>query len=192
MTTLFFRKHSRYRPPNPSTVRIHLSGNVSTEKTISTNDEISTLMEFANNGDSRFVYNGMILNPALSFAFYGITENDTIYVVTPENHHKLVSVGTQAVPDMTAQLRSHFDKHWGHRLSDPDTAFQKFKDAYDPITARENARLIDLHRTKIESSTIGYRRLCSKFRNAQEMKMQKIGSEAIQKEEEPKKASTNF
>ena len=181
MSALFFRKHARFRPPESSTINIRIAGNISQEKIISIQDEISILKDISKNEDCRFVYNGMILNPALSFAFYGIKENDTIFIVTPENQNKLVSVGTQAVPDLTAQLRSHFDKHWAHKLSDPEAAFQKFMDATDPITARENARLMDLHRNKVESSTVGYRKLCTKFKNAEELKMQKIENEELQK-----------
>ena len=170
---------------------IRLAGRFSAQTTISLDDPISILNKITEKSDFRYVYNGMVLNSSLSFSFYGISERDIIYVIAPEEKTCKVSIATQTVPDITQQLRSHFDKHWAQHLSDPETAFQRFQDAANPITARENARLNDLQRAKAESTPVGYRKICAKFRRAQEARMLKNELKARQASTNPPSSNTS-
>ena len=148
-------------------ISINLSqDNQQQETQISRLDSISVLTDITKQEGSRFVYNGMILNPSLTFAFYGITEKDIIYVLPPEPKEVQKIPEKAKLPDMTKQLRDHFNKHWAHRTADPEEAFQRFKDTADPKTARENARIMDLQRSKMEANPAQYRKMCLKFQNS--------------------------
>ena len=161
---------NRIQPEN-SSITINLSNNNQQQITeISRMDSISVLSDIIKQEGSRFVYNGMILNPSLTFAFYGINEKDVIFVLPPEPKEIQKMPEKPQIPDMTNQLRDHFNKHWAHRTADPEEAFERFKNTADPKTARENARIIDLQRSKIEANPAQYRKMCTKFQNANQAK----------------------
>jgi hypothetical protein len=62
-------------------------------------------------------------------------------------------------------LRQRFDSRFSARFSDPDAVFEQFREASDPVTARESARLADLFRTRVEENPSACRRLFGRLKS---------------------------
>lgn len=159
--------HSEGDPSSVATpLTIRISGRAKLTTTIDPTNMIQCLDELTDNKGYKFVYNGAILSPTLSFSFYNIKDNDLIFAVSPKMPDVTSITPERKVPDMTKQLREYFDKNWAHRVADPDESFKRFQEAADPRTTRENARINDLIRDKQESTPVGYRKICSRLENA--------------------------
>jgi hypothetical protein len=61
------------------------------------------------------------------------------------------------------RLRERFDRKFSGRFRDPDAVFEQFKEASDPVTARESARLSDMFRTRVEENPSACRRLLERI-----------------------------
>ena len=156
---------NRIKTQENDTIKIQISGSTEITAEISSTDTINVLLDHIDQKDSRFIYNGMVLNPSLTFNFYGITDKDTVYVLPSETYKPQNIPENHPAPDLTKQLQAHFNKYWAHRTADPE-AFQRFKDTADPRTAHENARLVDIQRSKMESNPRQYRAMCTKIMNS--------------------------
>ncbi|EAY05662.1 hypothetical protein TVAG_216380 [Trichomonas vaginalis G3] len=156
--------HSEGDPiPSDGPITIRISGRAKLTTKISPFDAIESLDDLTENKGYRFVYNGAILLPTLSFSFYKIKENDIIYAVSPKVPETPIVAQERKIPDMTKQLREYFDRNWAHRVADPEEAFKRFQDTADPRVKYENARINDIIRDKQESSAAGFRKVCSRF-----------------------------
>ncbi|OHS95609.1 hypothetical protein TRFO_38270 [Tritrichomonas foetus] len=140
------------------------------------------------------VYNGSLLSTALSFSFYNIKGNDTIYLVDNKNVRPTIPSSyknTRSLCNdnkssygrafqrrscekprplhqgMVNKLRKAFNEKYGNRLRDPDTAFNMMKCSVDPTSAREAARVNDLFRQRIETNPSSFRKISAKFEKLQ-------------------------
>jgi hypothetical protein len=110
------------------------------------------------------VHNGRVLCPALSFNFLHVCDGDEIYVAAPpaaadRRFRPSPTLSIQTV----GRLRERFDAKFGARFRDPDAVFEQFRDASDPVTARESARLADLFRTRVEENPSACRKLFARL-----------------------------
>ena len=153
-----------YASPSSVSMEVRLTGKVSKTVRVSNYDQISTLLKELPKKNARLVYNGMVLNPSLTFSFYGISQKDLIFVISAQTKETFDSTATHDIPDITKQLREHFNKNWANSVSDPDAAFQRFNDSANPVTSMENARIMDLRKSKMEASPLQYRKLCQRFK----------------------------
>jgi hypothetical protein len=147
----------------PELINIRLTGRVTASVTVSNQDPISVLLKESPQKSYKLVYNGTILNPSLSFSFYGITQRDLIYVISPQTKEVVKTPPVSQIPDLTKHIREHFDRNWAHRTNDTEATFQRFKDSVDKVTCMENARLVDIKRSKMEANPSQYRKVCQRF-----------------------------
>lgn len=217
--------------PLKSFIRINLKGNsemfdnslfqnkndvLSTSTIVVNNiDQVSTIFDIigANSSQFKLIYNEKILCPALSFAFYNISNNDNIIVVESQkydnssyikqkklisnlefqsnqtsnvnyislpqsmqlnhNHSLIHSKSTSILENIIKssdinqmKKESDFSNQWpNEKYRDVKSNYnlQQFHDSINPITSHESARLTDLYRSRIESNTKSFRKLCSKY-----------------------------
>ncbi|OHS99162.1 hypothetical protein TRFO_34433 [Tritrichomonas foetus] len=163
----------------------YLQGQIYTEKCIHQYGEFNG----QNDGESiadeqnevRFIYNGQVLSPALSFAFYDISNNAEIYVIgsCPTNknvmannikHRRNQKLNRNSCNLVNESLRENervkkfFNEKLAGKINEPDIVLQRFQDAINPMTAHESARLTDLYRSRIEANTKSFRKLCHKYK----------------------------
>jgi hypothetical protein len=141
----------------PSEITIELRGAVTHFVTVSTSDTISSLCAVSG---FRFVHNGRLLSPALSFGFLGVRDGDVVFVVAaPRQPTPVCPAKPQLSRNAANRLRERFDAHCSSRFKDPDAAFAYVRDRMDPVTAREAARLTDLFKNRVEECPASYRRV---------------------------------
>lgn len=91
------------------------------------------------------------------------------------------------------KLRERFDEKWATKFRDPDSVFEQLRDASDPVTAYESARLADLYRARIESNVSAYRKVCDRFAHMNDCNAIKgIGNNTTILPEKADSPSTNF
>jgi hypothetical protein len=147
-------------PPLPEQSRlltVDLRGALQGSTTVCSFDSISSLSPASG---LTFLYKGRILCPALSFAFLRIQDGDEIYAIAPTPPADAPSKAVRALSGHAVdRLRERFDAKFSARFKDPEAVFEQFRDATDPVTARESARLADLFRTRVEENAGACRRV---------------------------------
>lgn len=63
------------------------------------------------------------------------------------------------------KMQKIFIEKCSGNMRDPEFVFQRFKDSINPDTAFEAARITDIYRSKIESNSLSFRKLCKKYNN---------------------------
>lgn len=151
-----------------------------TESTIIVNnfDQVSSIFEIIglSNNKYKLIYKDKILCPALSFAFYNIQNNDTISIV--ESHMTLnvyskhnCSIKQSSSSNIIKNIQqtqlleqSIKEKDLHNRyISNSNYNNQRYQDSLNPHIANESARLTDIYRSRIESNTKSFRKLCTKY-----------------------------
>jgi hypothetical protein len=142
----------------PGEITVELRGAFEHCVTVSPLDAISSLSSIPG---LRYVHRGRLLCPALSFRFLNVRDGDEIFVIAPID--KSVSPRPRCAPGFTQdavdRLRQRFDARYSQRFRDPDAVFEQLRDASNPITARESARLADVFRTRVEENRVAYRKV---------------------------------
>lgn len=192
--------------PLNQTLTIHLTGDLqllnddldtsSSSIVVSAIDPISSIFDIIGIPTTRakFIYNGQLLCPALSFSFYQIHDNDTIELIQPQTSNSIyegaaIPLKNQQSCDQLlaenlriAQLGRHnpictssgvFNKN---KISCINALSSKEKGCieYSNEDSNRNSskedlkseydRLTDIYRFRIESNTKSFRKLCSKYR----------------------------
>jgi hypothetical protein len=131
-------------------ITIDLHGSLHGSVTVCALDSVSSL---APSSGFTFIYKTRVLCPALSFAFLRIRDGDEIYAIARESPAGAPSKAVRTLSGHTFdRLKKHFDAKFSGRFKDPEAVFEQFRDAADPVTARESARLADLFRTRVEEN----------------------------------------
>ncbi|KAK8883284.1 hypothetical protein M9Y10_045935 [Tritrichomonas musculus] len=63
------------------------------------------------------------------------------------------------------KVQKFFMEKCSGNMRDPEFVFQRFKDSINPKTAFEAARITDIYRSRIESNSSSFRKLCKKYNN---------------------------
>lgn len=113
-------------------------------------DSISSISQNANlNENTKYMFNGIILIPVMSFAFYGIQNGSIIQAISDTDEHSL-----RKTPER---------KRWNHAHS-----LQNMPSPSQPLISkeaalRETARLSDIYKMKIELNQTAFRRVCGRY-----------------------------
>ncbi|EAX92699.1 hypothetical protein TVAG_148020 [Trichomonas vaginalis G3] len=158
---------------NEETITIRITGREKTIISISNYKPISIIDEFMDNKGYRFVYNGMILNPALSFAFYKIKNNSLIFAVKGKESNLDTEKKSNSQIDKTHQLKDYFQRNWAHHFANPEQAFEN---SQNPSIVKEALRIHDLSLERKESSISEFRKLTSHFREETRINENRIKS----------------
>lgn len=156
-------------------------------------DTIRTIMNKVSfNSPTLFLYKNTVLLNALSFAFYGITDGSHIYTTpaspkgngsnlpvgsvssapTPNNHlfNNLRASSfpfSQIKKDFNAEkekFKKIFKKKINQNSADEEESFDlSFKTYYDPLFARESAKIKDRFFQRVEGTIKCHRRLLKNF-----------------------------
>lgn len=131
-------------------------------------DTLLSIEEMFGIRQMRFVSNGRVLIPASSLKFNGVKDGDAILALGPKsNDSNLLSqkktIMNQQKFFSIKKLKERFDKNWANKFVDPDSIYEQLRDATDPKTAHESARLSDLFKMRVESNSSAYRKVCTKF-----------------------------
>jgi hypothetical protein len=160
--------------PDPSLkITVKLFGAIESSITVSLSDTVSALSP-----DQRctFIHKGRLLCPALSLGFLKIQDGDPLFVVEkPERPAPLPKKSVhQLTSDAVNRLRQRFDGKYGHRFRDPDAVFEQMRDAVDPVTARESARIADLFKMRIDNQPAIARKVAARLSQMETGKHQQI------------------
>lgn len=143
-------------------IKLHVKGVIDQEIVVPITDQICTLQQYIHNDDYRVVYNGMVLNTSLSFMFYEIANDDTIYVI----HN--CEISRKAKRKIRADSASINMKIANMMKQKCAILFNDEKSPNDNISL-ESSRLLDLSFNKIAYRPSSYRRVCrvikQKFEN---------------------------
>ena len=138
--------------------------------TVKLSDAVSIVFTMLNIPPTRVVYNGNVLCPAMTFAFYNIESGASLFVspapprpMRRSNSQNRFSQAMSAAEQKTLQARKFFEEKCAGRVNDPEAVLQRFHDAVNPMTSGEHARLTDLYKNRIETNTKAFRKLCTKF-----------------------------
>ena len=130
-------------------------------------DSLLTIESIFGMTGMRFILNGRLLCPALSLKFNGVKDGDSIIAIPSSvnlaNNPNRSFSNNRNGKFRVQKLKERFDRNWANKFIDPDSVFEQLRDAADPDTARESARLSDLFRIKIENNAASYRKVCNKF-----------------------------
>jgi hypothetical protein len=118
---------------------VYFPGRFVVRLSVSPSARISYLRSVIRDSTSSFVYNGEILNDAMTFSFYRIRELETIVVVP---------------------AASELEK-WAQMTRDADAFQERIQFILNEDTARETARIRDMMFTKLERRPRPFRRLCT-------------------------------
>jgi hypothetical protein len=103
--------------------------------------QISALQSLWPSSPKRFIYNGVELADAMTFAFYGIRDGDSI-IALPAGGDSL-----------------HHTSQWIAPTRDADAFNDALHWMLDPATAAESARLRDIHLLKLEMRPRAFRKM---------------------------------
>jgi hypothetical protein len=135
-------------PDHARLLTLELRGAIESTATVSSLDSVSTLSRAPG---LTFIHKGRVLCPALSFAFLRIGDGDEIFAVARGAPARAPAKAAERLSEQTvARLRQRFDAKFSARFRDPEAVFEQFRDATDPVTARESARLGDLFRMRMD------------------------------------------
>ena len=157
---------------------------------VNATDPISSIFDFIelSNSNIRLLYNEKILCPALSFAFYKIKNNDTIFIKESEqraglplraqeslDNFLITKLRKSPLNENTSLIHSsslnifnndtkyscsgYISNNKSQQLNDEMNCNSKIRDAKS-----EFDRLTDIYRFRIESNTKSFRKLCNKYR----------------------------
>lgn len=156
-------------------VHLRLVGFVTQEIEAHTTDSVHDVLERIGLPTARIVIDGVIVSPAFSLAFYGLTDNAVLTVVPPVETQKQEmdmekwSRAPRAFSKETVdKMRAVFEEGYAYRIKDPEEVFERARVSIDPITARECARVKDLFRMRIESNSSVFGKIL--YRYSLEMK----------------------
>ena len=158
--------YSPFPDLNTSRIRIDLHGCIDLTISVLPADSISSIQNYTLLQNCQYLCKNLVLCPAMSFAFYDITDGDQIYVQSNETEHSLQysKKHSSSKPNMSL-LRKRFDLKFAPRFKEPDEIFQQIQASIDPETSMESARLSDISKIKIESNPLAFRRVCTRFSN---------------------------
>jgi hypothetical protein len=118
---------------------VYFPGRFLLRVSVSPTARVSYLRSLIRDSTSSFVYNGVLLNDAMTFSFYRIRELETIVVVP---------------------IPTEIEK-WAQLTQDADAFQERIQFILNEETARETARIRDLMLTKLERRPRPFRRLCA-------------------------------
>lgn len=152
-------------------------------------DNLYVLADKLQKQSVRFIHNGNVIVPALSFAFHNVQDGDSITAI---NCHEIPTPDfNDGLEDRLrdrelklSQLSHRFNSHWSHRVQDPEAIFQRVKASLDPRTSREQARISDISRQRFEVDTIRHRQVIHRFIH------NNAARSSLLKKEEPAKFET--
>lgn len=149
---------------------VRITGSVNTTIEVSPNDSIRDGLNSIGLSDHQALFNGTVLFPSLSFAFYNIKDNDIILLVKNKESSKSPPMNSKPKarhlsPADVQQLKIAFNQRFGHNLKDPDNVFEYFKNSLDPVYSREVGRTNDLFRQRIEAVPSIFRKIYKRFNN---------------------------
>ena len=111
-------------------------------------EQISILDKYSYSTKYSIIYNGMILNPSLSFAFYGIRNGDNIYIV------KRKEKAIRKKDDSTSYLSEYHLRELIRQVNSANYPEQE-------SLHHEAVRLVDLSFNKLMYRPTSYRRMCT-------------------------------
>ena len=113
--------------------------------------------------NAKFFRKGVVLLPAFSLEFQGLTDGDALFVVTEtEPAKQKPSNGQRLSKEYYERLRKQFNERWADKFVDPEDAFMQLCTAVDPVTAVQKARLVDMVRAQTESKVQAFRKMCQR------------------------------
>ena len=133
-------------------IEVALCGKINKKIKVNTFDTISKLTENMNDSKNSIIYNGMVLNPSLSFGFYGITNGDLLHIIERRNRQ----IGKRDDTDFG------FDEMEYRFLLRHVKSSGSFRET-DPSVRNEAVRLVDLSFNKLVYRPTSYRRMCNIF-----------------------------
>lgn len=179
--------------PMGTVIDINLTGNDSylvpddslstTTITVKITDPVSSIFDAIGspNRQDKIVFNGQILCPALSFAFYNIHNNDTISLISPQMPTSISAgnlSGNVPLKDSSSNrpvlIAAPLPLPITHKRtlfhSNSSNFFKSIspKNNREQSRAAETARLTDIYKTRIESNSKSFRKLCTKFNDLNE------------------------
>ena len=139
--------------------------------TVNSLDPLYSIENILGNRNMRFVSNGRILSPALSFTFNGIKDGDSITALHPQQNISQFDLPTPYQRSKYGaskrfkvnKIKERFEKNWAEKYIDPDSVFEQLRDATDPRTANESARISDLFKMRVENNRFAFRKVCLKL-----------------------------
>lgn len=154
---------------------VKVSGLVETTVLVSPYDSIQNVLSTLEISNCHVLFKGSVLTTALSFSFYNIGENDTIYIVDnikSRNRYLDSGINVKAnpkslSPEVVQKMHIVFNAKYGKRLKDPENVFNSLKCFFDPTSSREAARINDLFKQRIENSPASFRKIYSRISNLQ-------------------------
>lgn len=151
-------------------LQIKVLGLVDTTISVSPYDSIENALTTLGVSNCHVVFKNTVLTNALSFAFYKINQNDTIYVVSKKDKRQNASIINSKLstpkslsPETVQKMHVVFDAKYGKRLKDPENVFNCLKGFFDPTSSREAARVNDLFRQRIENNPSSFRKIYSRL-----------------------------
>lgn len=198
--------------PMGTVININLTGNDSylvpddslstTTIAVKITDPVSSIFDAIGspNRQDKIVFNGQILCPALSFAFYNIHNNDTISLIAPQMPTS-ISAGNLSsnvplkdfssnrpiliaapLPLPITHKRTLFHSNSSNFFRNVSVNHSENVQRYlnekcnsrrngsyhEESRAAETARLTDIYKTRVESNSKSFRKLCTKFNDLSE------------------------
>ena len=134
-------------------------------------DSISTLSDFKNAKCCNFMFNGQILVPSFSFAFYGIKNEDSIIVVPKQQvSNKIINQTTNKKPTHSRSPSLYQVKAISLQMyelygtkPDSDTINDIIRQLSDLDYGNEAGRLRDLLYGKIDGNFSSYQKLVRRY-----------------------------
>lgn len=161
-------RHEQSTPDIEPEIRIFFHGVVECVMSFKTTDCLFDVSDRLNLSNVRYVSKGSLLIPSFSLGFQGIQDGDEMYVIhrAPDitvDNEDVRNRDKKTNNDMLSKLREKFDRGWAHKFKDPESVFKQLKDASNPITASESARISDLFRIRVETNPSAFRKVCARF-----------------------------
>jgi len=146
--------------PNRSNdfITIHVVGDHNCQLSVRRFDQILSLKEYGIKG-TRFVMNGILLNPSLSFGFYEIAEQATIHVIGD----RLLSKMEIKDQDKKWRVKDRLIKEENRLLLLQKYQMNSNDSLSDPLREPEVARLNDVFRGRLEANPSVFRKICTRF-----------------------------
>ena len=141
------------RSPLSDEIELSVTGKINKKIKVNKMDQISILTENMKDSKNSIIYNGMILNPSLSFGFYGISNGDHIHILERKNKPF----------NKKDDLDFGFDEIEYRFLLRQVKGSNSFRET-DPTVRNEAVRLVDLSFNKLVYRPTSYRRMCNIFK----------------------------
>ena len=163
-------------------IHVKILGIIETSCYVSECDSIQNLLNRLGLSHCRTFYHGKILSTALTFKFFDIKNDDTIFIVdNPDVFIRNVENNVHRNIENRKMIRNETFKKWKIKfkqkfqgsIKDPEALFKTLKARIDPILSHEAAKLCDLHKQRFEANPNSYRKLCSKIQLLEELSVNK-------------------